>query len=88
MSHILMVTAQTRGSEEDPGVCLGIRFCDVNDVKHMEDLLIKQVRRRYPQYRDMKPREIRAELLFTVYEVPNPPGRGFPKWLGETGWYY
>lgn len=97
---VLMVTASTRpgtvapeganeeGYAEEPGYCLGLRFCTVGDVARVERLLVEQVRRRYSVYTGMKPREVRRALVFTVYEVPDPPKRGgWPKWLGPTGYY-
>lgn len=98
--RVLMVTATTRpgalapdapASDEyadEPGYCLGLRFCTVNDVARVERLLVQQVRRRYAVYSGLKPREVRSALLFTVYEVPNTPKRGgWPRWLGPTGYY-
>lgn len=92
---LLMVTVSTRpiagdAAEwaEEPGFCLGLRFCYADGVAHAEDLLIKQVRNRYTTCRGMKPREIRKTLVFTVWEAPNPPVRGgWPQWLGPTGYY-
>lgn len=89
MKPLLMVAAASRPLDEgDAGYCLGVRFCDANGVAHMEDLLIKQVRKRHREYAHMKPQEVREALRFDVYEVPDPPRRGgFPKWLGPTEHY-
>jgi hypothetical protein len=73
---------------DEVGYCLGVRFCYVDDVARMEDLLVKQIRKRYSDYTNMKPRQIRREVTFDVYEVPTPPRRGgHPKWLGPTAFY-
>lgn len=92
---LLMVTVSTRppaGSpdeESEPGYCLGMRFCHSDAVAHVEKLLIKQVRDRYPTYKGMKPREIRRALVFTVWVVPTNPIRGgWPIWDGPTGYWY
>jgi hypothetical protein len=92
---LLMVTVSTRpmgGADDEqvePGYCLGLRFCDANDVVKIERLLIKQVRDRYPTYKGMKPREIRRALVFTVWVVPTNPTRGgWPIWDGPTGYWY
>lgn len=86
---LLMVSASTGPLfEGDAGFCLGVRFCTVEDVAHVEDLLIKQIRKNHRTYANKKPREIRRLIAFDVYEVPDPPTRGgWPKWLGETAWY-
>lgn len=91
---LLLVTCSTRpgagarDEEEEPGFCLGLRFCFADDVARVERLLVQQVRRRYVTYRGLRPREVRRALLFTVWEVPQPPARGgWPRWIGPTGWY-
>lgn len=92
---LMMVTVSTRAIAgdveeyaEEPGFCLGFRFCHAGSVAHAEDLLIKQVRSRYTTYRGMKPREIRKTLVFTAWAAPNPPIRGgWPQWLGPTDYY-
>lgn len=89
---LLMVTASTRpqpGQEavpaEEPSLCLGMRFCYPDGVAHVESLLITQIRNRYPTYRDMKPREVRRALDFTVWIVPAVPTRGgWPVYDGPT----
>lgn len=93
--NLLMLTATTRpgaGSpdeQEEPGFCLGVRFCYPADVAHVEKLLIEQVRKRYALYTGMTPLQVRAALLFTVWAVPDPPKRGgWPEWLGPAGYYH
>lgn len=92
---LLMVTVSTRSPgpsdepEHEPGYCLGMRFCRAEDVAHVEKLLVKQVRDRYPMYRGMKPREVRQALWFTVWVVPEEPTRGgWPIYDGPTGYWY
>lgn len=89
---LLMVTASTKpDTDEQPGYCLGMRFGTPDDVAHIEKLLVKQVRGRYPEYQGMKPRQVRKHLVMTVWALPEPgkPVRGgWPLWLGPTGYYY
>ena len=86
---LLMVTVSTKpDTKEQPGCCLGMRFCHSDGVAHVEKLLIKQVRERYVEWRNVKPREIRRSLVFTVWVVPpNPTRGGWPIYDGPTGWY-
>jgi hypothetical protein len=89
MDTLFMVAASVRPPRADvPGNVLGIRFCSVDDVAHMEDLLVKQIRRHFPMYAGWKPKQIRNAVTFDVYEIPNPPRRGgYPKWLGPASFY-
>jgi hypothetical protein len=89
---VVTATTQPQGADaaedQEPGYCLGFRFCDVDNVAHVERLLVQQIRKRYPTYQGLKPREVRRALVFTVWEVPDPPTRGgWPRWLGPTGYY-
>lgn len=92
---LLMVAANTRPGvrgpdeeAEEPGYCLGLRFCYPDEVAHVEKLLVTQVRKHYSVYTGMTPKGVRQALHFTVYRVPNPPTRGgWPQWLGPTAYY-
>lgn len=81
---MLMLVAIKRTEPEEAeleGVALGLRFFDSKEgCARVERLLKTQVRKRFPSV------DVKKEVEFMVYE-PRTTNAGWPKWLGESGWY-
>lgn len=83
----LMLVALYRLPDTEARVCLGVRIGGPDDVIRLRALLVKQVRQRFPEYfAGMRLPQVMKVLAIDVYDT-EPDKHGFPKWLGEAGWW-